>query len=353
MTNYVHSTNLTTAANIRTLADGDNVYVGQGASLATTGGNAYGFLGTSGHHLTLAGDISSNYITIYLTSSAGPNQVTVTDGGSIMSAFYAYYDFGTGSRLMNAGTVSGSNYGSIQIGTNSQVLNTGLLHSNGVAVYFGTATGTNTVVNGGDIVSALTAISGSSAVDKVYNTGFISGDVFLAGGADLLDSRGGLLQGDVDLGSGNDTAYGGDGSDSINGGADLDRLRGKLGDDRLDGGLAKDMLTGGADEDEFYFSTALGGGNVDTITDFHHGEDTILLSATIFSALGTSVSKSEFYIPQFGGHSAAKASHHIIYDKNKGTLWYDDDGHGGNAAVKFAVLEDRPQNLNYHDFAIV
>jgi Ca2+-binding RTX toxin-like protein len=133
-------------------------------------------------------------------------------------------------------------------------------------------------------------------------------------------------------------------------------LRGKQGDDRLDGGLGNDTMTGGADEDEFVFSTAIGPANVDTITDFHHGEDTIMLSSTIFAALGPTVEKGEFYIPLFGGHNAAKGSHHLIYDQNKGSLWYDADGKGGAAGIKIAQLgtgDDHPTNLNFHDFAIV
>jgi Ca2+-binding RTX toxin-like protein len=243
----------------------------------------------------------------------------------------------------------------LEIGTNARVHNTGLIGSDTIGLYLGASTGATRVVNSGDILSGDVAILTSSADDAIYNTGLVAGAINLSNGNDLLDSRGGTLQGVVNLGSGNDTAYGGDGADSINGGADLDRLRGKLGDDRLDGALGNDTMTGGQGEDEFQFSTALGIANIDTITDFVHKEDTILLDDAIFTALGPEIQKNEFLVT-LHGHSATKSSHHIIYDNSKGTLWYDIDGKGGTAAIKFAQLgssSDHPTNLNYHDFAIV
>jgi Ca2+-binding RTX toxin-like protein len=62
------------------------------------------------------------------------------------------------------------------------------------------------------------------------------GSVAMNEGSDLLDTRAGTLQGDVDLGGGNDTAYGSAAADSIQGGTENDVIRGGSGKDSLDGG---------------------------------------------------------------------------------------------------------------------
>ena len=67
-------------------------------------------------------------------------------------------------------------------------------------------------------------------------------------------------------GTGNFRAYGNDLNNAITGGR---------GNDVLDGSLGNDTLTGGAGKDVFQFSDHAGH---DTITDFHHGEDTINLA---------------------------------------------------------------------------
>ena len=94
----------------------------------------------------------------------------------------------------------------------------------------------------------------------------------------------------IDAGGGNDELYGGGGADILYGGAGNDVLSG--GDaspartytrdtgpdegDYLDGGLGNDTYTGGAGRDTFVIT--LEPGAVDTITDFHSGEDFIDLS---------------------------------------------------------------------------
>ena len=351
MTTYAYLNSFTTAGIAINLASGDNLFVGETANIASTG--ASGISGPGGSSVTVAGNVFADFVGLYFTG-AGTNRILVDEGGSVSGVSYGIYDAGNDSAITNAGTVSG--YYALGAGGNSpEVHNYGLVNGH-YGVSFGALAGTNLLTNEGAI-DAVVAVSGSAASDNVFNTGLINGTVLLNAGADLYDSRGGgVLQGTAYLGDGNDTAYGGAGADSFDGQGDLDRLRGKQGDDRLDGGLGNDTLTGGADEDEFYFSTTLGATNVDTITDFHHGEDTILLSSTIFAALGPTVDKSEFYIPIFGGHKAAKASHHLIYDEDKGSLWYDADGKGGAAGIQIAQLgtpDDHPTDLTFRDFAIV
>ncbi|KQP65232.1 hypothetical protein ASF41_21990 [Methylobacterium sp. Leaf111] len=105
----------------------------------------------------------------------------------------------------------------------------------------------------------------------------------------------------------------------------------------LDGKLGADTLTGGAGADTFALSTALGAGNVDRIADFVVGEDTIRLSASVFSALASgSLAASAFKELSTG---TLDGDDRILYNKGTGTLSYDADGNGSAfTAVQFATV---------------
>lgn len=75
---------------------------------------------------------------------------------------------------------------------------------------------------------------------------------------------------------GNDSLSGLGGSDKLRGGDGDDTITGGDGNDRLRGEHNDDMLTGGAGNDRFEFSN---NGGSDTVTDFHHGEDVLYVSA--------------------------------------------------------------------------
>ena len=116
---------------------------------------------------------------------------------------------------------------------------------------------------------------------------------------------------------------------------------GNAGANVLDGGLGADTLQGLGGADTFAFTTALGGGNVDAITDFVHGTDKIALDDAIFGAgIGTpgAFNANAFVI----GTAAGDADDRIIYDSATGQLFYDADGNGAGAAVLFATLQGAP-----------
>jgi Ca2+-binding RTX toxin-like protein len=104
----------------------------------------------------------------------------------------------------------------------------------------------------------------------------------------------------------------------------------------LDGKEGADSLTGGAGRDSFAFTTALGAGNIDTVTDFRVIDDTIRLDDAIFSAIGATgwLSAAAF----FAGAAAHDADDRILYDSATGALLYDADGTGAAAAQQFATL---------------
>lgn len=76
----------------------------------------------------------------------------------------------------------------------------------------------------------------------------------------------------LDLGNGDDTAFGGDGDDIILGGSGRDTLDGEMGDDSIVGGFGSDDLTGGVGDDSLS-----GGAGVDTV-DGGAGSDTVIWS---------------------------------------------------------------------------
>jgi VCBS repeat-containing protein len=129
-----------------------------------------------------------------------------------------------------------------------------------------------------------------------------------------------------------------------------DVLVGGDGNDWLVGGSGADALTGGLGADSFVFDTLESSVNKDTIKDFEHGIDQILLDHAVFGALGMAgaLDASVFVL----GTSAATAGQHLIYNQTSGALYYDADGHGGAAQVQIAVLSTKPI-MDAHDFMLI
>ena len=110
---------------------------------------------------------------------------------------------------------------------------------------------------------------------------------------------------------------------------------GNEGANRLDGGAGADRLIGLGGNDQFAFTTALGGGNIDQILAFAVGGDTILLDDAVFSGLGLGALAAGAFNT---GSTALDADDRILYDAATGALYFDADGAGGAAAVQFATL---------------
>jgi Ca2+-binding RTX toxin-like protein len=159
-----------------------------------------------------------------------------------------------------------------------------------------------------------------------------------------------------------ENAVGGDGSDRLignsarnilKGGSGSDTLTGAAGNDKLYGGADDDRLAGGAGQDTFYFNSPLSNApsasNIDRVTDFNTDSDLIHLEDTIFQG----IRKGKMHKSAFTTGTAAKDSNdRIIYDKHSGDLFYDQDGTGSLAQIKFAVL-NRNLKLSAADFHIV
>jgi Ca2+-binding RTX toxin-like protein len=128
-------------------------------------------------------------------------------------------------------------------------------------------------------------------------------------------------------------------SDTLVGTAAADRIYGSDGGDKIFGKEGNDILTGGADWDKFVFDTALGSGNVDTITDFDPRYDYIYLDNAIFTKLGSgSLSSPHRLSSSWFDDWADDSNDYVLYDKATGVLSYDADGNGSGAAIQIAHL---------------
>ena len=128
--------------------------------------------------------------------------------------------------------------------------------------------------------------------------------------------------------------------DKLVGDAGSNAFWGDAGDDLLAGGAGADVLSGCSGFDPSYFTTALGGSNVDQITDFTLGEDGIMLLTKIFAGVLSRSEAGHLLSLQFTiGVKATNSNHRIIYDKPTGDLYFDKDGSGAATQVKFATLQ--------------
>ncbi|QRM28124.1 calcium-binding protein [Microvirga sp. VF16] len=196
---------------------------------------------------------------------------------------------------------------------------------------------------GSDWASYANATSGVTAnlANRWANTGEAAGDVY-------LDIRGlqGSQHGDYLVADATGNAILGlGGHDTLQGGTGGDALEGGEGSDQLAGGLGSDQLVGGGGADWFRFDAALGAGNVDTVTDFAVGQDSLVLARSVFTAFGPSSGSAVPSVLAYvapgaftTGAAATSTAHRLVYNSVTGALSYDADGVGGVAQVQFATL---------------
>ncbi|MBA1158718.1 M10 family metallopeptidase C-terminal domain-containing protein [Microvirga mediterraneensis] len=140
------------------------------------------------------------------------------------------------------------------------------------------------------------------------------------------------------------------------GGADIDIFNGLGGNDTLSGGSGKDTLTGGAGKDAFVFNTKPNKKtNLDTIKDFRAKDDDIWLDDAVFKGIGKAgtmaapkkIDAKAFY----SGSKAHDSNDRIIWNKDKGVLYYDPDGVGSKAQIAIAKLPKKA--LSAGDFFVI
>ena len=301
---------------------------------------------------TLIGNTSNNT----LNGDAGNDTL---DGGSGADSLYGglgddtYYRDNTGDQVVeNAGegtdTVHSSVNYTLAANVENLVLLTGATNGGGNAL--------NNALTGN---AANNILSGAAGADTLI--GGAGDDVYYRdNAADLITEN---------AGEGNDTVYssvnytlaanvehlvlqtgatngGGNAlANRMTGNAANNLLSAAAGVDTLLGGLGNDTLYGGADGDRFVFDTALDAvNNVDTIADWG-AADLLVLDNDVFTALGAAgaLSAGQFYSGAgLTGGTLAGQTAGIYYDSTAGALYYDADGFGGVAGVRFAVLTGAP-----------
>ncbi|TGP44364.1 calcium-binding protein [bacterium M00.F.Ca.ET.230.01.1.1] len=124
---------------------------------------------------------------------------------------------------------------------------------------------------------------------------------------------------------------------------------GNAGDNIINGGGGGDWLTGNGGHDTFVFKSALGSGNVATITDFNPSLDKIQLDHAIFAGLTVGALTSDAF---YAGTAAHDTSDHIVYNSSTGALYFDSDGSASAAQIQFAALSPHLA-VTANSFAVV
>ena len=141
-----------------------------------------------------------------------------------------------------------------------------------------------------------------------------------------------------------------DGPNAATAGADF--IVGTPGPDIVDGGLGNDSLTGGPGGDSFRFTAALDKKtNLDTIADFSHADDTILLDNAIFKKLKKEGALKGKYLEL--GKKADSKKDFVVYNEKNGVLGYDKNGDKKGGLIKFAVLDGSPDDISKDDFLVI
>jgi Ca2+-binding RTX toxin-like protein len=136
---------------------------------------------------------------------------------------------------------------------------------------------------------------------------------------------------------------------NLTGNAFANTIAGNNGTNVLDGKGGADLLHGYGGADTFAFTSALGGGNVDTLADFQPGLDKIALDDALFGGLPLGALAPAAFR---SGAAAQDADDRILYDPATGALYFDPDGIGGNGAVQFAALQGAP-TITHGDFFVI
>jgi Ca2+-binding RTX toxin-like protein len=194
----------------------------------------------------------------------------------------------------------------------------GVIMGANAGIYF-VGSGEQTLVNAGLIAGDMAVTTSASGSLHMVNTGRMEGNIILNSGSDVVDTRTGIIHGQIAGGGGNDVyligkspvsivEVDGAGYDTVNSNASYtladnveklvglgtgnialfgnssdniiqgkkghNNISGMGGADQLSGGRGDDHLTGGTDADTFIFYK---GDGKDTVGDFENGADKIML----------------------------------------------------------------------------
>jgi Ca2+-binding RTX toxin-like protein len=196
--------------------------------------------------------------------------------------------------------------------------------------------------------AAIDEMSGSLGHFRLINHGVINGNVDNDNNGKDVIVNSGTINGLIELGSGNCHFNGTGGrSGAIIADGGNDHIIAGKGNLLIELGGGSSTLTGGPGHDRFFFDAPLAG-QVDKITNFKHGLDKIILSATDFAGVGPvgTLATADFHI---GTHAATGSSQYIIYNPANGFVFYDP--HDGSPQDHFATLSPH-LGLTHSDFLV-
>ncbi|PHR89688.1 MAG: hypothetical protein COA80_17050 [Leeuwenhoekiella sp.] len=313
----------------------DNLYGGEGDDVLDGGTGGDVMDGGNGNDTYY---VDSTHDNVIESSAAGGNDILYSTASYDLTGRYIETMTFTGSAAVNgtgndlAQTINGNSGNNILFGLGGD----DILDGGGNNDILEGGAGNDTLIggNGNDTASYTTATSGVTVSLQIAGpqaTGGAGNDT-LSGIENLTGSN---LADTLTGNSADNILIGGSGADTLTGNGGSDTLIGGSGNDVLNGGSGSDTLTGDTGADIFFFASALGASNVDTITDYSVSADTIRLENAVFTGLAVgTLSAAAFRI----GAAAADASDRIIYNSATGDLFYDSDGNGAAAAVLFAHL---------------
>lgn len=346
----------------------DNNVINRG-SISSVNGVAL-FIDGDSNYILNSGTISSDDASAVETAGIAGQTTRLFNTGTISSTDEAAFVGGaTEDEVTNRGTMIGSVYlgdGEDELDSRGGTIE-GFIDGGGGSDFI-IATHLDDYINGGTGNDALFGMNGD---DILY--GEEDDDILFGGvGADLLSGGTGTDRADYRLATSGVTASLADADDNTGEAAgdeyeSIENLQGSrfgdtlvgsnlanllvggLGRDVLAGAKGADSLTGNAGRDTFLFDTTLGPTNVDSINDFEVPDDTIRLARTVF----TEIALGELDLDAFRvGAASADAEDRIVYNKATGELFYDKDGTGAAAAVKFATIATN-LTLKADDFFVV
>ncbi len=258
----VISADLVGAGNQYTATSGETVILAEDTMIVSTGGSGIYADGTVNNmNVVVAGSVYTygNAINLRSDGITGDHSITVLDTGSIVAEFFTglliegenaiatnygqittsrsagmYLNSSTNGSLINFGTVTATSPDSFSTAmTVTFDVDVAHLENHGTLVGNSVIEGTVDIQSSGSVyflntgtVTSLSAayMSSSSANDTVVNTGLIQGDVNLGTGVDLFAGPGGTVNGRLLAGGGNDDIRISGSDDWVHGGAGTDVL---------------------------------------------------------------------------------------------------------------------------------
>jgi serralysin len=225
----------------------------------------------------------------------------------------------------------------------------------------------NANASGNDLANVLTGNSGANRLDGGIGADTMAGgagsdrytvtssgdivDEGLGSGIDEIDTSVSIALGGAQVkGTVENVVLLGTGNINAAGNAATNFFAGNGGINVLDGGAGNDVLRGAGGGDFFVFASALNPAtNVDTVDDYNVSQDTMRLENLFFTGLANgTLAAGAFRI----GAAAADASDRIVYNDDTGGLFFDKDGTGAAAAVRFATLDTGLAMTNAEFFVI-